>query len=99
MPGCTSDQNAAIPCWQIMTSVLDALSLLPGGLGAYAASWLDWPAWAPFTGGLVEWAGNHFGDDRLFIRINGEHSRPRLEIDALSADGDWEIRDTARVRV
>jgi hypothetical protein len=78
---------------------LGRVVVLPGGLGAYAAAWLNWPAWAPFTGGLLEWAGNHFGDDRLFIRINGEHSLPRLEIDALSAAGDWEIRDTARIRL
>jgi uncharacterized protein YegL len=78
---------------------LGRVVVLPGGLGAYAPSWPDWPAWAPFTGGLVEWAGNRFGDDRVYIRINEEHGRPQLEIDALSTDGDWEIRDTASVRL
>jgi len=78
---------------------LGRVVVLPGGLGAYAPSWLDWPAWAPFTGGLVEWAGNRFGDDRVYIRVNEEYGRAQLEIDALSTDGDWEITDTARVRL
>ena len=76
---------------------LGRVVVLPGGLGAYAPSWLDWPAWAPFTGGLVEWASNRFGDDRIYIRIDEEHGRVQLEIDALSTNGDWEIMDTARV--
>jgi hypothetical protein len=46
---------------------------------------------------LLEWASNRFGDDRLYIRIDEEHGRAQLEIDALSASGDWEIMDTARV--
>jgi hypothetical protein len=76
---------------------LGRVVVLPGGLGAYAPSWLDWPAWAPFTGGLVEWASNRFGDDRIYIRIDEEHGRAQLEIDALSTNGDWESMDSARV--
>jgi hypothetical protein len=73
--------------------------VLPGGLGAQAPAWLDWPEWAPFAGGLVEWASNRFEDDRIYLRIDQKHGRPQLEIDALGAHGDWETIDTASVRL
>jgi hypothetical protein len=78
---------------------LGRVVVLPGGLGAYAPNWPDWPAWAPFTGGLVEWASNRFGNDRVYIRTVQEYGRVHLEIDALSLDGDWEILDSAKVRL
>jgi len=78
---------------------LGRVVVLPGGLGAYAPGWRDWPSWAPFIGGLVEWAGNRFGDDRVDVRIHQEHGRAQLEIDALAADGDWETLGMARVHL
>lgn len=76
---------------------LGRVVVLPGGLGTYAPDWPEWPAWAQFIGGLVEWSGNRFGDDRLFIRFTEEDGHPQLEIDALSINGDWETTDMATV--
>jgi hypothetical protein len=78
---------------------LGRVVVLPGGLGAYAPGWPDWPMWATFAGGLVEWAGNRFGDNRVYVRINPERGHPQIEIDAVSADGDWMVMDAARVRL
>jgi len=72
---------------------------VPGGLGVWAPGWPDWARWAEFTGGLAEWAGNRFGGDRVFVRVDGEGGRPEIEIDAVSAEGDWAVGDAARIRL
>jgi hypothetical protein len=71
--------------------------VLPGGLGEFAPAWAEWPFWAPFAGGLVDWSANRFGADRLSITF--DQGSTWLEIDALSPDGRWLVRDSVRIRL
>jgi Mg-chelatase subunit ChlD len=78
---------------------LGRVVVLPGGLGDFAPAWGEWPFWAPFAGGLVEWSGNRFGADRISIKIDQGRGGTWLEIDALAPDGGWLARDSVRVRL
>jgi len=76
---------------------LGRVVVLPGGLGEFAPAWVEWPFWAPFAGGLVDWTANRFGADRISTRIDQQHGGTWLEIDALSPDGGWLVQDSVRV--
>jgi len=76
---------------------LGRVVVMPGGLGEFAPAWAEWPYWAPFAGGLVAWSANRFGADRISTQIDQQRGGAWLEIDALSADGGWLVRDSVRV--
>ena len=78
---------------------LGRVVVLPGGLGRYASTWPAWTAWGPFVGGLTEWVSNRFGDSRVHVDVSEVRGQAHLEIDALSADGDWQTIDAASVRL
>jgi Mg-chelatase subunit ChlD len=78
---------------------LGRVVVLPGGLGDFAPAWGEWPFWAPFAGGLVEWSGNRLGADRISINIDQQPEGTWLEIDVLSPAGGWLVGDSAQIRL
>jgi Mg-chelatase subunit ChlD len=63
--------------------------ILPGGLGAWANAWLQWPAFGRLLGGLLEWVDSRTGDPLLELYLQDKPGALDFSIDALGEDQDW----------
>jgi len=73
--------------------------VLPGGLGDWARSWLQWPEFGRFLGGLVTWADTHDSNPHLQLTLLDGSGELQLIVDALGEDQDWSSAGNVRFKL